>query len=306
MNKRTPESISEEIRDLENVIISAKSMLDKYPDDFALQISLDQSQSRKKLLLSELDASLAEHRKHAIKYIIKNNGESVDLDVLINGLSSFKNLLNKTFEVVCSKPIELRFDAVFSSSFGILLSTPIDQSLLQGDYESGFKTVFETINEIGRDNADIHSIVNKKLRGNKRLVKRFSVFFDTIASADKTVEIKWTDHYRTETNVKIDTERASYLYHVFKDHGKVEPEFIDVVGSIKGMSLISGKIEFQRTDGKKKIVYKALFNDEMLSTIKELFNKPSRAVFKIEKEINEITEDEIRRYELVSISPANQ
>ncbi|MCG6553564.1 MAG: hypothetical protein L7F77_14670 [Candidatus Magnetominusculus sp. LBB02] len=49
--------IREEIRDLEDIINSSIELLTKYPDDFALKLSLEQAQFRKKGLAAELEQS---------------------------------------------------------------------------------------------------------------------------------------------------------------------------------------------------------------------------------------------------------
>lgn len=58
-NPRNTNIIIEELHDLNMVIEQAKKLAEKYPDDFAIQVILQQDQQRRKQLMKELHLSLS-------------------------------------------------------------------------------------------------------------------------------------------------------------------------------------------------------------------------------------------------------
>lgn len=61
---RPPHIVSEQIRDLNKIIASAKTMLERYPDDYALQLTVAQDEQMKGRLMAELEESLSAYRQH--------------------------------------------------------------------------------------------------------------------------------------------------------------------------------------------------------------------------------------------------
>ncbi len=58
-NPRNTNIIIEELHDLNIVIEQAKKLVEKYPNDFAIQMMLQQDEQRRKKLLKELHLSLS-------------------------------------------------------------------------------------------------------------------------------------------------------------------------------------------------------------------------------------------------------
>ncbi len=302
---RDPDLILEEIRDLENVIISNKELLKKYPTDLALKLSLDQAEFRKNNLISELQESLQHSRCHTLKYIIDTSVNKINLDIFVNSLESIKKLVDKTFEVMTKKTeqkFDLYFNTVFGSSFGILLSTSYDDKLFGSYYENAFGSVFEMLNAITVEGEDkIHSIIQEKLKGNRKLIRKYSNFFESVSNSLSAVRLEWREPNNNTHKVKIEFDKAKKLYSLFKEHEKHEEEVIELLGFIKGLSLINYTIEFQKSTQQKKEVIKARFDKNMSEAVKTCLDVLSKAKFKVSIELNEITEEEKKKWELLEI-----
>lgn len=299
---RDPDLILEEIIDLENVIISNKELLRKFPTDLALKSSLDQAEFRKNSLISELQESLQHSHCHILKYIIDTSVKKINLDIFVNSLESLKKLVDKTFEVMSKKTeqkFDLYFNTVFSGSFGILLSTSYDDKLFGSN---AFGSVFEMLNAITVEGEDkIHSIIQEKLKGNRKLIRKYSNFFESVSNSLSAVELEWREPNNNAHKVKIEFDKAKKLYSLFKEYEKHEEEVIELLGFIKGLSLINYTIEFQKSTQQKKEVIKARFNKNMSEAVKSCFDVLSKAKFKVSIELNEITEEEKKKWELLEI-----
>lgn len=299
---RDPDLIVEEIRDLENVIISNNELLKKYPTDLALKSSLEQAEFRKNNLISELQKSLQHSRCHILKYIIDTSVKKINLDIFVNSLESFKKLVDKTFEVTTKKTeqkFDLYFNTVFSGSFGILLSTSYDDNLFGS---KPFGSVFEILNEITVESEDkIHSIIQEKLKGNRKLIRKYSNFFENVSNSLSAVELEWKEPNYNVHKVKIEFDKAKKLFSLFKEHEKHEEEILDLTGFVKGLSLISYNIEFQKGTQQRKEIIKARFDKNISETVKSCFDMLSKAKFKVSIELNEITEEEKKKWELLEI-----
>ncbi|NMC73974.1 MAG: hypothetical protein GYA56_06410, partial [Geobacteraceae bacterium] len=182
---RPPHIVSEQIRDLDDVIAATREMLVRYPDDYSLRLGLNQDEAMKAVLLDELEESLAVYHHHSVQYIFKSEKNAIDLNILLTGLQTFKDLVDKTFELICKREVNLKFETVFSGSLGILLSTPYDEALINTDYEMGFKAVFNTLNRINNDDVDIHEIVKHDMKGNRKLIRKYARFFDSVIMSNK-------------------------------------------------------------------------------------------------------------------------
>lgn len=306
---RDPDLILDEIRDLENVIITNRDMLKKYPTDLALKSSLDQAEFRKNNLVSELQESIQHSRCHVLKYIIDASVSKINLDVFVNSLESLKRLVDKTFEVVTNKKeqqFELYFNTVFSGSFGILLSTPYDDKLFGSSYENAFGAVFEMLKAITVDSEDkIHTTIQDKLRGNRKLIRKYSNFFESVTNSLNAVELEWREPNKNIHNIKIEFDKAKRLYSLFKEHEKHEEEIVELTGYVKGLSLINYSVEFQKSIQQRKEIIRARFDKKLSEEVKSCLDVLSKAKFKMSIELNEITEEEKKKWELLEIQKIN-
>ena len=139
---RKPDLIIGEIQDLDKIIISNNDLILEFPKDRILQLNLQQTEFRKELLLTEFEESLQHYGRHSIKYIFNEIKEKIRLEVLLENLNSFKNLLDKTIENVTggsANNLPVYFNTVFSSSYGIQLSTPFEAKLFDHDFEKAIQ-----------------------------------------------------------------------------------------------------------------------------------------------------------------------
>ena len=97
---RQPEIITREIQDLDKICLNTKELSLQFPNDNILRLNIEQSEFRKENLIIELDESLQFYGRHSLKYIFKDIKEKIHLDILLENLSSFKVLIDKTLEKV--------------------------------------------------------------------------------------------------------------------------------------------------------------------------------------------------------------
>ena len=253
--------------------------------------------------MNEYEVSLKEHEKHSIKYIIAENIKQVDLDLLLRNLSSFKGLIDKSLQHINKKRhanIPVYFNTVFSGSFGIQLSTPSEVKLFDSDFDKAFSFSFETIYEIlNADLNTINEIVARRFNGNKRLINKYTKFFREIAENKKAIKIEWTSPRNIVRGFDIKYEVADNISKILKEHEKYEVEELEIKGMIKGISLIKYEIEFKENE-KRKII-KAKFEKNMAEKLITLINKDIIGKFKVNTELNEVTEEEVKKYEMIEI-----
>jgi len=301
---RQPDIIVGEIHDLDKIIISTNELIYQFPDDNILSLNLEQTEYRKNLLLKELDESLGYYGRHSIKFIFTGIKEKISLETLLENLGSFKNLLDKTIEIVSggsSNNLPIYFNTVFSSSYGIQLSTPFEGKLFDHDFEKAFLKTISTLNDlIISDDEGLKHIMEREFGNDWKFFNKYSIFFKKIYQTDKKIKIVWNSPItKKDSIVEIEPAKAKYLYSIFHIHEKKE-DIIELFGILKGLSLIRYKVEFVKdVDGKELIIAK--FDESLTEEVKDALDKYVIAQFKVISEFNELTEEVQKKYILLSV-----
>lgn len=291
---------------MDRILLNARNLSLQFPNDNILRLNVEQSDFRKKNLIEELDKSLQYFGQHSIKYIFKDVQEKIALDILIENLSSFKELIDKTLEKVTlgkNNYLPVFFNTVFSGSYGIQLSTPFEPKLLDHDYEKAINETVKIITDLVVANEDqLKEILRKDFGDNRKLLNKYSLFFKKLQLANKKVEIVWTSPNTNESKlVEIEPSKAKILYSAFSQKEKSE-ETVQLIGILKGLSLIRYKVEFVTDpDGNEFITAK--FDDRLSEEIIDSIDKYVFAEFKVRIEYNEIRDEEEKKYELISLKP---
>lgn len=302
---RKPELIQEQIRHLDRVTHSIQQASTNSPEHFGLKFLLQQDTYQKEQLVAELRESIRHHRGHVLSYIFKTKPlEAMKLDTMLSGLSGLRDVVRQSCYAACGQDLPLNFETVFQGSFGIMLSTPPDGELIQTKYQTALKNVLQTIDQVSKDDADIKTIIHKQFHNNRKAASKYSTLFKNISESDHTVEISWIDITGDVEEVSIATDKAKKIHEVFLEHGKKEPYEENLVGHIKGVSLLDNSIQFQVADKdkKRKKVIKARFPEDLSQAVKESFDKKIEAVFYVEVEYNEATDQEKFVRTLISTS----
>ena len=126
------------------------------------------------------------------------------------------------------------------------------------------------------------------------------MFFKKIHQNDKKVQIVWTSPISKELkSIIVEPEKAKTLYSRFSQKEKSE-ETVELLGILKGLSLIRYKVEFVK-DSEGKDVITAKFDETLSEEVKDGLDKYVIARFKVSIEFNESKDEEEKKYELVSI-----
>lgn len=300
---RQPKLINKEIRDLEKVYLVNQKLSNQFPDDSMLKLSLQQIEYRKELLLKELEESMLFNGMHSIQYIFKDVPGLLGLDVLIDHLNSFKGLLDKTLEGVTSgkqHSLPVYFNSIFSGSYGIQLSTPAEAILFDHHYEKALgKTMVNLTDLINSSDEELNGILDKDFGDNRKLLNKYSSFFNKIHQNGERIAILWKSPIsKEEKSIIVEPERAQYLYLKFSQkEKKVEP--VELLGVLKGLSLIKYRVEFiYGGDGKDYIIAK--FDKSLSEELKISLDRYIIANFNVTIEYNESKDELEKKYELVS------
>ncbi|MBO0592866.1 hypothetical protein I2486_15785 [Cellulophaga sp. E16_2] len=303
---RFPEIITREIQNLDKIILSSIELLNQFPTDDILRLNVEQSEFRKSELLIELEKSLEYYGQHSLKYIFQDIQDKIKLETLIDGLNSFKGLIDKTFEKVTNgkqNHLPVYFNTVFSGSYGIQLSTPFEEKILDHDFEKAIGETIEIVSDLISSSEDkIKETLQKDFGHNRTLLNKYSLFFKKIYQSNEPVRIEWKSPIsNSKKEIIIEPEKAKFLHSYFSQNDKTE-ETIELIGILKGLSLLRFRVEFLK-DVKGKEVITAQFDEKLSEEVKDSLDKYVIAQFSVKIKYNELKDQEERKYELISIKP---
>ncbi len=300
---RTPDLINYALKKINSLIEHARDLIIKFPNDNLMKLSLRQLESRHNLLINELENSLLKHKKHSIKYIFDENMDKISMNILIENLKNLGEIINKSIQHLNKKKydsIPLYFNTVFNGSFGIQLSTEFvfDKLPFDSNYDKTFEFVIDVIDRLS-NNTNVDNAIINKFEGNKALIHKYSNFFKTISDSQKNIKLQWASPNSKEKQISVKYTDAERVYNILKNHEKSDSEIIEFEGIIKGISLLKYDIEFVKKEKSKNI--KAKFKKELTEKIISHLNKSVKIKFLVNKEFNETTEEEIKKYEIIEI-----
>lgn len=307
---RSPKIILEEINDIRDVIQTGEKILLEFHGDSNIKFMLDQDKEREKRLVDEYKQTLLNNRVHVLDFVFETNSDKLPLTILNFALQEFNQLLNKIREKLVDKKsenIELYLDSIFSGSYGILLSTPWDNKLINSEYEDSFKIFINTINKILKENdaISIHDILQTELKGNKETIRKYKKFFEAVKKAKTPIKIKWGNPIdKKEYTVQMNYNNIENLYNFLSTERPIE-KIIEITGKIKAIDLLQHTIKLQTEDigkAKHKKIIQSKFSKDLEYEIKNIIDKTIKIKFKLITEYNETTEEEIERWELIEIA----
>lgn len=302
---RHPEIITQDIQSLDKIIFNSNELLLQFPNDNILRLNVEQAESKKNILLLELEKSCEFHGQHSIKYIFQNIQQKIKLDTLIDGLKSFKGLIDMTYETVTNGKhniLPIYFNTVFNGSYGVQLTTPFEEKLFDHDYEKSLSQTMTLVNDLISANDDmILTTLQKDFEDNELLLQKYSKFFNKIHQSNEPIRIEWKSPISKKIRkVVIEPKKAKLLYKFFSQKNEKEDSYI-LVGIIMGISLLKYQVEFVKENDTNPIVAK--FDKKLSEDVKKYIDVKVTAKFKVSIKINDINDKEIKKYDLVSISP---
>lgn len=304
----------EEIRHLESIIKENKELLQKYPDDFVLEFSLQQLEARLIDLREEYKNYLLHAKRHSLDLILKIYDEQVEVNKIINPLESFYGVLNTIYQETTHKKenIPIYFDTIYKGSVGILLSTPFDSKQIASDYEATFELFFEIIESILKkeNKENIHNVLQELLKGNRDIIKKIRKFIKTAIDVKEPMSIKWTNPIKNKKReIDLSQDDLNFLDEVLEK--ELAPEILDleIKGKVVMIDLSSKKMKvelditsknmYEFLKSKKKLIID--FPEYLVEEVKKLLDEEAK--FKIKATIihNEITEEEKENFELIEV-----
>ena len=171
------------------------------------------------------------------------------------------------------------------------------------EYDLTFDLVMGTIQQITTMDDDVRAsqFIKEATKDDKRLIKRFANFFRALADTHKSIRIDWHSPKQPGRVVELELAQSERLYRLFGEQERFEEEKVQLYGTIKGISLIRFYIEFKQ-DLKSKQFIKAHFPEEMAESVKKGMDRLVLAQFNVRSELNEVTEEVVKRYELLSLN----
>ena len=301
---RIPEIITREIQDLDKMSLNATELSMQFPDDNILRLNVEQIKRRKEILIEELEESLQLYGRHSLKYIFSDLKETIKLEILLDNLNSFKGLIDKTFKKVTSgkqNNLPVYFNTVFSGSYGIQLSTPFEEKLVDHHFEEAIGQTINILSDlINSTDERLSEILMEDFGEDRKLLNKYSLFFKKIFQNDNKVEIIWDSPIsKTKKSVIVEPERAKILHSKFSQKEQSE-ETVELLGILKGLSLLRYRVEFVKdTEGKEVVTAK--FDESLSEEVKDALDKYIIAKFKVKIDFNEMKDQEEKKYELLSI-----
>ncbi|MFA9370115.1 MAG: hypothetical protein ACERIH_00185 [Labilibaculum antarcticum] len=305
---RYPESITHEIQCLDKLILNSKELSNQFPEDNMLRLSTDQYEFRKTILVSELNDSLAHYGQHSLKYVFEEIQDKIKLETLTDSLSTFKGLIDKTIDKVtngANNHLPVYFNTVFSGSYGIQLTTPFEEKLFDHNFEKAIDRTITVVSELMNSNEEnLKENLEEIFGDDRKMLNRYSLFFKKIHQSDEPVRIEWKSPItKVLKTVSITPPKAKLLYQYFT-RKEERTEQANLSGTIKGLSLLKFKIEFENALDKENII-NAKFNEDLADTVKSNIDKKIVADFDVKIKYNESKNEEEKSYELISIHPFN-
>jgi len=308
MQQRKPEIVTREIQDLDKMILSSNELLLQFPKDDLLRLNVEQLEYRKSELLKELETSLEYFGQHSLKYVFQSISNKIKLETLLGSLNTFKSLIDKTFEKVTggkNNNLPIYFNTVFSGSYGIQLSTPFEGKLLDHDYEKAIEKTLVVIGDLlVTEEEQLDEALKMHFGDDRKLISKYSLFFKRIHESNEPVKIEWSSPIsKQKKEVIIEPEKAKFIHNFFSKK-EVSEETIELLGILKGLSLIRYRVEFVKdVEGKGYITAK--FDESLSEEVIDSIDKYVIAQFNVSIKYNEAQDKEEKQYRLISLKPNN-
>lgn len=301
-NPRDPQTIKQELRELELASFSSKEWLNSHPSDNLVAILIQQDEQRKKRLLKELERSYSYYRYHHFIYAIKTT-DKVEISNLSHLLTSLNGVVNATCNSISAniKSISLYFDTVIQSSFGVLLSTDWDTELIDSSIERTFNKFFDIAGNlqdtVGFANEEVFALFDN----NKNLMQKFRTFYLGIANYESSISLSWGGFLQNQKrHSTIDRQEALQIYKKLVDLESPICEDVKVSGSIQGISLIDQSLQFvpHKKEGAR---IKLAFDKRFEEYVKPLLGEVAEIIYRISTEYDEQNDRMITSKELIEI-----
>lgn len=241
--KRIPELVQAELRELTEVNSGIVAWVKEHPLDKTMSLLKEQNDYRLSLLLDELEDSFAfyGHSVFSYRFVAACN---LEITNITRHLNSLQGIMNKTLSMLHNKDncqLPLYFSTVFQGSTGIILSSSSESGLLfPGDAEETFSTFFKIISEL-----QVHHNIDDIFKGNRTLLRAYRSFFkelkNTVCPVDLSAKLSLSqDKIHTS---EINKEIALAVYTDLANYEQANSITETVTGNVIAINLIDKTIQ---------------------------------------------------------------
>lgn len=305
--------IQEELIDLQKLIQSTDASCRMFPDDKLLRITLKGLFARQEKLQEELVLAASIGTEEVLTVHIPEGpirGFTISIPFLSSFLRATQNVVKEIgislkFGAARPKNIKHEFEQDFQlgllgisyGSFGLVLGrfgprnlaafgTPLNESIDE----------FYSLLECKADKA----LIKKKVHELGLYVAyTYKAMVRTVFEAGASTVITRRCERRPMRQFEITSPLAKDVFDIVNQIEIGETSSIELLGTIKGLSLLKKTFEFVQTGSEKPITGK--YNPEVEDRAKAFFDKFVRAQFETSFRISEVTEKVARTYHLVEI-----
>lgn len=261
---REPQIVIEEIKGLDEVVASLLEVSRLYPEDKVTVLTLEQSNSRKQILVAELEQALAHYGYNSLRVACKTEGrvEVAYLARLFDGLRESLAAVAKTFDKKFGD-FPLYLDALYHSSYGMAFSTKPEDKLIRETCGQTISQLIFVLNLMKRGVYSQYNAVNTKI-------------FDLLRSIQEdgnAVEVVYSGAYGKDgASVGISREDTGRIITGLSEATVSRTERV-IIGVIQGINLLDMAmivVPREKAGVKLKIIFEESHTDAIKEALGEL------------------------------------
>ncbi len=279
----------EDLSKVRKLVLNQRKLVDKDPDSFAYQISLQSLECREKEV--EMDIKNIEDELGLISLDLKLDSPSIalgaiPLDILGNAMIGLQRLINSIAQAVSLGPTErgpfsnevikssqLQLSAIYPGSFGMYLDGVGEEDLLG---ENLLKTSLDKLKEVLEIENEIE-FVNQLDELGFRTINAYKDWLSKLETSEVTMELKFNENISNNIIVKTPDDMVK-IRKSLENIAEPKLEEIYLTGVFIGGNIRNGSFEFsseeQFLSGKATIEVKEKFKDFYLGEkLKATFDK---------------------------------
>lgn len=305
---RHPSRIQKELQQLEELMRDNRRLVGLYPDDFGLKLNLSSLENREDDLLIEFKESSKYHHMDLFDISIEgipvvNN--SISVSAFGETLVKIQELVHEIAHVSSAKSIRSPINkkildasafsiaATAAGSFRVILTTnqpQIGNSLVIDSLEK-FNDLIDCVDNKELIIEQTHKLGKKSMGKYKNLLK---ILFK------HKIDVQLYDKVRPDAfhSREIAHVTAKRVYDALTKQEETSEEIVEYYGILKALNLLSYNCEFLADNVK----IKATFDEGLAPEVKKHIDVFSTAKFNASTKWNEVTEEEMTTYKLVSFT----
>lgn len=279
----------EDLSKVRKLILNQRKLIDKDPNSFAYQISLQSLECRKKEI--EMDIKYIEDELGLVSLDLKLDSPdillgAIPLDILGNAMIGLQRVVNNIAQAVSLGPTErgpfsnevikssqLQLSAIYPGSFGMYLDGMSEEDLLG---ESLLKISLDKLREV-LEIEDEMEFVNQLDELGFRTINAYKDWLGKLEMSEVTMEVKFNETIAESPIIKTPDDMVA-IRKSLENIAEPKLEEISLIGVFTGGNIRNGNFEFSSEgeimSGKATIEVRGKFKDFYLGEkLKAVFDK---------------------------------